>query len=302
LELPRLAESLAGRIEIHRLWPRCQGELAGKDEGFIDAVFQAKFKSRGAPAEGWPKLVDRLARGGYPEMLNRTNPDRRRAWFGSYLTSILQRDVRDISNIRDLAKLPRLLTLVASRPAALLDYADLARGIGIPQTTLKRYMALLEATFLVQMLPAWFTNIGKRLVKSPKMLLNDTGLLTHLIGADASRLRTHPTLGGGILENFVVMEMLKQRGWSKLQPALHHFRTHNGDEVGLRETIPLFGLNLENTDRIRGERLREMIAQAGCLRCRWNHFLRFRDGIDRLRIVRGQDGQFALWRDGAGTG
>ena len=166
-------------------------------------------------------------------MLNRASADRRQAWFGSYLTSILQRDVRDISNIRDLADLPRLLALVASRAASLLDYADLARGIGIPQTTLKRYMALLEATFLVQTLPAWFTNIGKRLVKSPKVLVNDTGLLTHLLGADAARLKSDPTLGGSVLENFVALELIKQRGWSKLQPTLHHFRTHNGDEVDL---------------------------------------------------------------------
>ena len=233
LILPKLAESLAGRMEIHTLWPLSQGELSGNKDLFIDAIFQAKFKPKNAPGEGWAKLVDRLVQGGFPEMLNRPNADRRQAWFGSYLTSILQRDVRDISNIRDLSDLPRLLTLVASRAASLLDYADLARGIGIPQTTLKRYMALLEATFLVQTLPAWFTNIGKRLVKAPKVLVNDTGLLTHLLGADAARLRADPSLGGGILENFIALELIKQRGWSKLQPAIHHFRTHNGDEVDL---------------------------------------------------------------------
>lgn len=166
-------------------------------------------------------------------MLQRTATERRQPWFGSYLTAILQRDVRDISNVRDLSDLPRLLALIASRAGSLLDYADLSRGIGIPQTTLKRYMSLLEAVFLVQTLPAWFRNIGKRLSKSPKVLINDTGLLTHLLGVDAQRLRADPTLGGGVLENFVALEILKQRGWSKLQPILHHFRAHNGDEVDL---------------------------------------------------------------------
>lgn len=231
LVLPKLSESLAGRIEIHTLWPFSQGEIEGHFETFIDSVFRSKFQPGNPAAEGWPKIVTRLVQGGYPEMLNRAGADRRQAWFGSYISSILQRDVRDISNIRDLADLPRLLALIASRAASLLDYADLARGIGIPQTTLKRYMGLLEATFLVQTLPAWFTNIGKRLVKSPKLLLNDTGLLTHLLGADAARLRADPTLAGGILENFVAMELFKQCGWSKLQPTLHHFRSHNGEEV-----------------------------------------------------------------------
>ena len=103
----------------------------------------------------------------------------------------------------------------------------------MPQTTLKRYMALLEATFLIQTLPPWFVNIGKRLVKTPKLFLNDTGLLLHLTGADAARLRRDAMLCGAVLENFVVMELLKQRGWSKVRPSLHHFRTHNGDEVDI---------------------------------------------------------------------
>lgn len=233
LVLPKIAESLAGRIEIHTLWPLSQGEIAGDDEHFIDAVFRPDFSPAEVPAEGWAAITKRLATGGYPEMLNRKAADRRRAWFGSYINAILQRDVRDISNIRDLTELPRLLALVASRAASLLDYADLSRSLSMPQTTLKRYMGLLEATFLIQTLPSWFTNIGKRLVKSPKLLLNDTGLLLHLLGADADRLRINPTLGGGVLENFVALELLKQRGWSTVQPNLFHFRTHNGDEVDL---------------------------------------------------------------------
>jgi predicted AAA+ superfamily ATPase len=166
-------------------------------------------------------------------VLQRNEPDRRRAWFESYITTILQRDVRDIANIRDLSEMPRLLALVASRAACLLDYSDLASTLSMPQTTLKRYMALLEATFLIQTVPAWFNNIGKRLAKSPKLMVNDTGLLTHLLGIDQARLHGDPVLAGGILENFVAMELLKQRGWSTLRPRLHHFRTYGGEEVDL---------------------------------------------------------------------
>lgn len=233
LLLPKLSESLAGRIEIHTLWPLSQGELAGIRENFVDTLFKSRLPTGRLKAEPWQKLVGRLARGGYPEMLRRTDSPRRSAWFGSYIITLLQRDVRDISNVRDLADLPRLLALMASRAACLLDYSDLSRGLSMPQSTLKRYTGLLEATFLVQTLPAWFANIGKRLVKSPKLLVNDTGLLVHLLGAGADRLRNDPTLGGAVLENFVAMELLKQRGWSNVQPRLFHFRTHNGEEVDL---------------------------------------------------------------------
>jgi predicted AAA+ superfamily ATPase len=115
----------------------------------------------------------------------------------------------------------------------ILNYADLARSVGLPQTTIKRYLTLLEVTFLVQLLPAWFTNVGKRLVKSPKVLLVDTGLTLHLAGADAHRLREDRALLGPLLESFVVMEVRKQCAWSRTQPELYHFRPAHGREVDL---------------------------------------------------------------------
>lgn len=233
LLLPKISESLAGRIEIHTLWPLSQGELENVPDTFVDAVFSTRYTAEKTKGEDWTRTVARLAQGGYPEMLHRTTEERRQAWFGSYITTILQRDVRDISNVQDLSELPRLLSLIASRAGSQLDYADLARSLSMPQTTLKRYMALLEATFLISKLPAWFTNIGKRLAKAPKLLLTDTGLLIHQLGIDTARLRTDRTLAGGVLENFVAMEMLKQCGWSRLRPSLFHLRTHNGDEVDL---------------------------------------------------------------------
>jgi uncharacterized protein len=265
--LPNLSESLAGRVELHTLWPLSQGELAGHTEHFIDAVFEKKFSPPDVKGESIAEILPRLMQGGYPEMLTRTDDARRRAWVGSYLSTILLGDVRDISNIRDLSELPRLLSLIASRAASLLDYADLARMLGMPQSTLKRYMSLLEATFLIHTLPAWFTNIGKRIAKSPKMLLNDTGVLVHLLGADASRLRNDPTLGGGVLENFVALELLKQRGWSKLKPNLFHFRTHSGDEVDLVLEDPagrIVGIEVKTTATVDASHFRglKVLAEA----------------------------------------
>jgi hypothetical protein len=232
LLLPRLSESLAGRMEVHTLWPLSQGELEGQPEELVDALFADSLPAPRPPQGGRkPELVDRLVRGGYPEVVGMAAEARRQAWFGSYVTTVLQRDVRDLANIEALTMLPRLLRLLASRSTALLNFADLSRSIGIPQTTLKRYMALLEMTFLLQTLPAWFVNIGKRLVKSPKLLLNDTGLAAHLQGLNAERLVGDRVLLGPLLENFVVMELKKQAGWSRRQPQLHHFRTEAGEEV-----------------------------------------------------------------------
>ena len=239
LALPRLSESLAGRMELHTLWPFSQGELRGVRETFIGRVFAPSLVTAdtGPATEAAPEtqaaLVDRLCRGGYPEAHARRSPARRRAWFDSYVDAILQRDVRDLANIERLSEIPRLLALLASRAAQPLGFADLARTLSIPQTTLKRYLSLLETTFLVRLLPAWFSNVGKRLAKAPKLLLADTGLLAHLLAVDAERLRRDTTLLGHVLENFAAMELVKQLAWSEPACRPFHFRTHAGAEVDL---------------------------------------------------------------------
>jgi hypothetical protein len=233
LLLPRLSESLAGRMEIMTLWPLSQGEIEGVKEGFVDAVFSGDPLPIGDDPGGTPNLHERLLRGGYPEVLSRSSESRRRAWFDSHITTILQRDVRDLSNIEGLTQLPRLLSLLAARSASLVNYAELSRSASTPQSTLKRYVSLLEATFLVRTLPAWSSNLSKRLVRSPKLLLCDTGLISAMQGLNAERLASDPVLMGPLLENFVAMELRKQSAWSQTQPRIFHFRTQAGQEVDL---------------------------------------------------------------------
>ena len=231
LLLPRLAESLAGRMEVLTLWPFSQGEIDGVREGFIDAVFSQRL-SRFEPTETRVDSVARALRGGYPEVVARKT-SRRAPWFESYLTTILQRDIRDLANVEGLTALPRLLELLAARAATLVRFSEVSRTAGIPQTTLKRYMALFDATYLTRELRAWSTNVMKRLVRTPKRMFVDTGLLSHLAGWTERRIATAPDLAGALLENFVAMELMKQSGWSRARVRLHHFRTASGREVDL---------------------------------------------------------------------
>jgi uncharacterized protein len=231
LALPTVSESLAGRMEVLTLWPLSQGEIEGCRDDFVDACFRPRFRPGAFHSTGWPELTERIVRGGYPEMLMRTDAARRQAWFGSYLMTILERDVRDLANVAGLRELPRLLRLAASRAMGLLNFADLSRDAAMPQTTLQRYWALLEATFLLRALPPWHANLGLRLVKAPKVLLGDTGLLCHLLGLDAMRLQSDDLMTGAALECFVGAELMKQITWSKTRPRLFHYRTHTHQEV-----------------------------------------------------------------------
>jgi len=199
--------------------------------------------------------MEPLLRGGYPPAVERADPERRRAWFGSYIMTILERDVREIAHIEGLTALPRVLELLATRTAGLLNFADLARSLAIPQTTLKRYFALLEATFLVQFVPAWSANLGKRLIKAPKLFLNDTGLAASLLGLNQERLDREATLRGALIENFVAVELRKQAGWSRVPAQLFHFRTAGGQEVDFILEEPggrIVGLEIKASSTVRG--------------------------------------------------
>ena len=157
--------------------------------------------------------------------------DRRSAWFKSYLTTILQRDVRDISVIDDLQSVPRLLTILAARTGCLLNVADVSRTAGIAQTTLKRYLNLLQTVFLFEELPAWSSNVERRFMKMPKAFLSDSALCAHLLSLTAQRLKDEPHWMGGLIENFVVSELKKQLAWNKERAEMFHWRTHAQEEV-----------------------------------------------------------------------
>ncbi|MBN2446777.1 MAG: ATP-binding protein, partial [Phycisphaerae bacterium] len=175
LLLPKLSESLAGRMEILTLWPLAECETRGVQTCFVDRLFEMDDFTK-LPTVDWPaaELLKCIVTGGYPELALRTDPRRRDAWFGSYITTILQRDVREMADIAGLTEMPRLLAFLAAQSGDLLNMAELSRDAGMSQPTIKRYLTLLQATHLYQPLSAWSGTVRKRLVKAPKPYLNDT--------------------------------------------------------------------------------------------------------------------------------
>ena len=168
LMLPRIADSLAGRVQILTLRPFSQDEIALRQSSFIDALFdRANYGAMLEPFISYPldreTLIEKIIRGGYPFSIQHTDATDRQLLFNSYITTILQRDVRDLANIEGLVLVPQLLSLLATRSSALLNLSDLSRSIGIPYNTLRRYLSLLETIFFIWRLPAWSNNLGLRL-------------------------------------------------------------------------------------------------------------------------------------------
>lgn len=170
--LPKVSESLAGRVEVHTLWPFSQAEIEGVAGRMVELLLDDEASPGDRPETSRDALVERIVRGGFPEALARED-ERREEWLASYLTAIVQRDLRDLANIERLAEVPAVLASLASRVRAPLNKTEVSSSVGIPRTSLDRYLTLLEHVFLVRRLPAWHTNSVKQITKSPKLLLAD---------------------------------------------------------------------------------------------------------------------------------
>lgn len=232
LLVPTLADSLAGRMSILRLHPLSQCELEHESPRFLDALLSGTFTTGVAERLG-PDLAERIAAGGYPAALARTQAARRRAWYRDYVETQVQRDVRDLSRIRSLDTLPKLLTLAAARTATLVNVSDLAAPFELTRPTIHEHLTLLENVFLVDRLPSWHTNRMSRLVKRPKLHIGDTGVACALMGVDADRVQADRELLGPLLESFVLQELKRQASSLPDPVSFFHFRDRDGTEVDI---------------------------------------------------------------------
>ncbi|MFO8049201.1 MAG: ATP-binding protein [Desulfosudaceae bacterium] len=231
LLVPKLADSLSGRMEILRLHPLTQCELAGADPGFLTILFGTGFKKFAHGQRQGKALADRVASGGYPAALSRTTFRRRAVWYRDYIDTLVQRDVNDLFSIRSLDALPRLLTLAAGQTARLLNVAELSGPFQLSRPTIREYITLLERVFLIEELVPWHSNRLKRLIKTPKLHLCDTGLACALLGVDGSALWNDRELYGQLLETFVFQELRRQAGWQEEPVSFYHYRDKEGMEV-----------------------------------------------------------------------
>ncbi len=230
LALRDLPDALPGRMEIIELWPFSQGEIERTPDQFIDAAF-----SRGAAMTHTSFLrkrdyLDRVVRGGFPEAILRSER-RRSAFFDSYLTTLIERDVSELAAIERRGELRKLLALLAGRSGGLLVPASLATQSGVPRTTLNRYLELLSAVFLIKRIPAWSAGQTHRATGTPKLAYVDSGIACHLLGQDVRRLNEPDGAAGPMLENFVLMELARQLTWSEERVRLYHYRTKDRVEV-----------------------------------------------------------------------
>ncbi|MHB8309982.1 ATP-binding protein [Metallibacterium sp.] len=234
LLLPRLGDSLAGRMEVVELPPLTAAEQARKPGGFLLALIEGRLKPSLTTVDGpgLAQLAARVTAGGFPETVARP-PARAREWHRQYLRALMNRDVQDIARVRDVRAVSRLLELMALRTAQLLNVSSIANELDLRRETVEHYLAVCERLFLVQRLPPWHRNHAKRLIKTPKVHLVDSGLCATLSGLTAEDAVAQRERFGHLLESFVVQQLRAQAGWTAPELDFWHYRDKDQVEVDL---------------------------------------------------------------------
>jgi predicted AAA+ superfamily ATPase len=263
--IPAAAQALTGRVDIIPVLPLTQGEIDGTLERFVSGLLDddgIRLDAKPTPTSR-DEYAQRSTSGGMPVALRRPPGTSRSRWFANYVDLVVDRDVMDISRVRQREMLPRLLGQLAARSGQVLNMAATGGAIGLDRSTAENYVKLLEAVFLIYRLPAWGTTLGSRNIKHPKVHLVDSGVMAWLLNLTPQKIaQAAPatlTEYGHLLETFAVGEILKQVSWSEAPVAVGYFRTESGDEVDLvleRDDGQVIAFEIKAGTRVGGEDLR----------------------------------------------
>ena len=232
MTLPRVADSLAGRMEVVRLLPLAQAELGRVAPTFLDRAFAGLAPSAGKTVLG-NDLVEAVLAGGYPEPLARRSWTRRQDWYLDYVAAIVNRDVRDVAQIEHIQQMPQLLRVLAQHAGQLVNYSAIGAPLGLNHVTTRKYVGIFESLFLIETIQPWHTNTLSRLTKTPKLHFLDPGLLAALRDITPAALRRDRTPFGAILETFVLSELSKLASWYDDRLTFSHFRDKEQNEVDI---------------------------------------------------------------------
>ncbi len=258
LLMQQVTESLAGRAAVLKLLPMSLWEINHHPQGIFPWESGRTAGLSDPPAS---QIWQQILQGFYPEIVS--NPDRdARLWQSSYVQTYLERDIRNLRAIGDLTLFQTFLRALAARSAQILNLSELCRDVGVAVSTAKDWISILEASFQIFILRPYYANIGKRLVKSPKVYFVDTGLLCYLVGLrDVEHAAAGP-MGGAIFENLVVAELLKRYTHRGEEPALYYWRTAAGSEVDvvIETQDRLIPLEIKQSETPRPEMARGIIS------------------------------------------
>ena len=225
----KLLDALPGRIDSFAMWPLARVEIEGGALNIVDELMAGRPPQVTAAPAGRDAYADVIVEGGYPEARLRGPGRSRTRWFDGYVSGSLARDLHELADVRRADDVAGLLRLLATQSAGLFKAEPIASKLGMNRRTVQSYVKLLEHMFLVTVLPGWSPGLGARETKHPKAYIADTGLLCHLLGADARRVAEHDDVRGKAHETFAVLEVLKHASWAQIDVRAYHYQRDRED-------------------------------------------------------------------------
>ncbi len=256
LDMKKAKETLAGRIVEIPMYPLSQKELHHKpEENIIDILFTKGVEGLRCDKKSVTELLEAILKGGYPEILKIDSSRGRSLWFNAYISTYVERDIRDVGELRDISAFIRFYNIIAPRSCGLVNKSDLANEANLSEATASNYLSMLEMIYQIALLKPYLSNISKRFIKSPKLFMTDSGLFCHLLGIASVDDLMQSKYKGDIIETFVYAELAKHIGYSQTQPSIYHYRTNDKKEIDfiIEKSDTIFAIEVKSSLSIKKE-------------------------------------------------
>jgi len=256
LDMKRAKDTLAGRIIEIVLWSLSQKELHNKaNENIIDMLFSKGVTSLKPANISHNELFTAIVNGGYPEIMKIKSKRGKSLWFNAYISTYVERDIRDVGELRDISAFIRFYNIIAPRSCGLVNKSDLANDASLSEATISNYLSMLEMIYQISLVQPYSSNISKRFIKSPKLFMTDSGLFSHLLDIHSADELHGSVHKGDIVETFVYAELLKHISYSEIQPQLYHYRTNDKKEIDfiVEKRDKVFAIEVKSSKSIKKE-------------------------------------------------
>ena len=259
LDMKQAKDTLAGRIIEIDLYPLSAKEKTKKpNENIVDKLFVHDFSTTEVETNS---VVESILKGGYPDVQNLKTPLEKKLWFSSYVSTYIERDARNLGEFRDIDSLYRFVNIIAPRSTSLLNKSKLAKEVGVRIETCENYLVILEQTFQLHTLRPFFENIGKQFVKSPKIFLNDTGLMSYFLGIYSIEAFENSRYKGALVETFVFNELLKHCSFAIDDTKIYHYLTNDKKEIDfiLERQNRMIAVEVKSSTRVSKDDFRHIV-------------------------------------------
>ncbi|MCD6190447.1 MAG: ATP-binding protein [Sulfurimonas sp.] len=262
LDMKKAKETLAGRIIEIPMWSLSQKELHDKaEENIIDILFRKGIDGLESTDISYKNILASVINGGYPEIAKIDSLRGKSLWFNAYISTYVERDIRDVGELRDISAFIRFYNIIAPRSCGLLNKSDLASDAGLSEPTINNYLTMLEMIYQVSLLQPYSSNISKRFIKSQKLFMTDSGIYCHLLDISSWDELLESKHKGDVVETFVYSELLKHIGYSQTQPKIYHYRTNDKKEIDfiVQKADKIFAIEVKSSQTIKKDAFKHII-------------------------------------------